>query len=500
MAEGRQKMEEEKQFLKHISQLKEEPPILGNEKEREEESPKNGTDKEANDFVNISSSSDSMSSDFEKLSIDGSGPDIADFVSKNESPIPVRKENEDKYQCLSPIQEIRPSAPLLEDIVFLPKEDAFPVQQCDRLSENDLFSSWNPAANFVQSSLKRVIESLMPTDIMSASISGTPAKGLKNGIGDNNCFLNVVIQSLWHLNAFRTKFNNNQKHSHPLPIQEDSCPFCALTLIFAQYQFGEEKDVPPTLLRNAMSNLFKSKSRYQLGSFEDAAEAHDAILSSLHFCITGGDENSYSFVHQVFSMHIIEYMKCSCGTIMKPFPCKEFIYYVSAKALRQQASLNMEITDDGRVRKAISFGEIIKEVNHEEERECSNQSCKKKNHLRFAIANLPEVFTIGIVWDTATPTVDYIYEIMEIVDQQIYLKDIFDSVVQCGVYTLRGMISYYGLHYNSYFRNPKSGDWLMFDDSRVTKVGSNWLDVTKRCCSGKWQPFVLWYEYSGISK
>ena len=31
-------------------------------------------------------------------------------------------------------------------------------------------------------------------------------KGLENRVGENNCFLNVVIQSLWHLRSFREYF------------------------------------------------------------------------------------------------------------------------------------------------------------------------------------------------------------------------------------------------------------------------------------------------------
>jgi len=295
------------------------------------------------------------------------------------------------------------------------------------------------------------------------------------------------------LKAFRTKFNDFQNHSHAVASQEEACPFCALKIIFTQYQFGDEAELPPTILRKAMSLLFKTESRFQMGSLDDAAEAHDALLSCLHTCITGGDERFDSFIHQVFSMHVIEYLRCDCGRIQRPFPCKEFIYYVSAKAIRQQALDHLEITDDNQVRKSISFGQIIKNVNHEDLRGCLNEKCKKKNSLRYALANLPEVFTIGIVWNTASPTMDYIEEIMDLIDKQIQVKDIFDSIVQAGAYTLRGMICYYGLHYNAYFRNPKTEEWLVFDDSRVTKVGT-WQDVTKKCCTGRWQPFILWYE------
>ena len=36
----------------------------------------------------------------------------------------------------------------------------------------------------------------------------TTFKGLQNNQGRNNCFLNVVIQSLWHLASFRSEFLN----------------------------------------------------------------------------------------------------------------------------------------------------------------------------------------------------------------------------------------------------------------------------------------------------
>ena len=42
----------------------------------------------------------------------------------------------------------------------------------------------------------------------------TTFKGLRNEVGKNNCFLNVVIQSLWHLASFRLSFLECQVHQH----------------------------------------------------------------------------------------------------------------------------------------------------------------------------------------------------------------------------------------------------------------------------------------------
>jgi len=200
-----------------------------------------------------------------------------------------------------------------------------------------------------------------------------------------------------------------------------------------------------------------------------------------------------------FSMHVIEYTKCECGKPQKPFPCKQFIFYVSAKGLSHQASQHMEVTNDGKLQYTISLAQAIRKVNRDDPRKCANEKCDKKNPLHYALANLPEVLSIEIVWTSGNPTVDYIYEVMSLIDSSLNVQDMFDSVVQQGTYTFRGMIAYYGLHYNAYFRNPKNDEWLVFDDSRVSKVGSSWQDVISKCCNGRWQPFVLFYEYTSSS-
>lgn len=59
-------------------------------------------------------------------------------------------------------------------------------------------------------------------------------KGLSNYIGENNCFLNVVIQALWHLDPFREAFSSpkvKELHKHSL-----NCVYCALEVKFFFFQ------------------------------------------------------------------------------------------------------------------------------------------------------------------------------------------------------------------------------------------------------------------------
>jgi uncharacterized UBP type Zn finger protein len=111
------------------------------------------------------------------------------------------------------------------------------------------------------------------------SPSGAQLKGLSNRIGDNNCFLNVVIQALWQLDAFRNRFSAPQ-HKHVLGAKH--CVYCSLESIFTQYRFSGISLLPPTALRETLAILFQSSSRFQMFELDDAAEAFVSELERVN--------------------------------------------------------------------------------------------------------------------------------------------------------------------------------------------------------------------------
>ncbi|CAL5366345.1 unnamed protein product [Camellia sinensis] len=76
--------------------------------------------------------------------------------------------------------------------------------------------------------------------------------GLRN-VGENNCFINVIVQSLWHLRTFRGKFlrRSTPAHAHI----KDPCIVCELHGIFTALREAKEGDdaVSPTTSRIAQS-------------------------------------------------------------------------------------------------------------------------------------------------------------------------------------------------------------------------------------------------------
>lgn len=71
------------------------------------------------------------------------------------------------------------------------------------------------------------MELFLPLPTKQTQLQRNPnEKGLQNFIGENNCFLNVVIQALWHLDSFRLAFKSpriKSNHRHT-----ENCVYCAL--------------------------------------------------------------------------------------------------------------------------------------------------------------------------------------------------------------------------------------------------------------------------------
>jgi hypothetical protein len=173
-------------------------------------------------------------------------------------------------------------------------------------------------------------------------------KGLQNLDGENNCFLNVTIQALWHLGPFRIELqrllieqqhqrnNENIKPSGDKESEKDPDLISVLSNLFVQYEFSELSVLPPTELRIILHELTQ---RFEIGSMADCNDAFVTILERIHeesksSCPTP----SKCLSHRVFGGVVLEQSVCDkCGASSEPTLRSDFIYYTMASELVAQA-------------------------------------------------------------------------------------------------------------------------------------------------------------------
>eukprot|EP00667_Euglena_gracilis_P003065 EG_transcript_3071 len=313
--------------------------------------------------------------------------------------------------------------------------------------------------------------------------------GLENPVGAHNCFLNVVLQSLWHLGDFRRRVEELPKHRC-----RPNCIFCAVRNLFTQYKFGSYAHMPPKDVREVVSRIFSQEQRFQMDQMDDAAEMLDAILQQLHLetasCEPHAPCQPPCLSHAVFAAEIIE-RRQRCPLCRDPGEhfnsYVTFLHYFPASLVGNSGPL------EGRLR-----AHLESDVRH-----CKN--CKpweNSNIIELPIhkhmCNLPPIFACVLAWAGEQSTREALQRVTGGIGETLQLGDVFRLVAEDGKsphpHVLRGMICFYGRHYMAYFWNRIQARWVFIDDSSVRPVG-DWGTVCQNIVDGRHMPLVLFYVH-----
>ncbi|XP_020226717.1 uncharacterized protein LOC109808228 isoform X2 [Cajanus cajan] len=340
-------------------------------------------------------------------------------------------------------------------------------------------------------------------NVNGATLLGT---GLKNEVGEYNCFLNVIIQSLWHLRRFRVEFlgRSRSEHDHV----GSPCVVCALYEIFTALDIASKDSrreaVAPTSLRIALSNLYPHSNFFQEAQMNDASEVLAVIFDCLHRSFTRGSSvsdaesaesicmgswdcaNGSCIAHSLFGMNIFEQMNCyHCGRESRHMKYTSFFHNINASALRTMKVMFAE----------ASFDKLLNlvEMNHQLACDLEAGGCGKLNHIHHFLSTPPHVFMTVLGWQNTCESADDITSTLEALSTKIDISVLYRGLDPKCIHNLVSVVCYYGQHYHCFAYSHDHGQWIMYDDKTVKVIGG-WADVLTICERGHLQPQVLFFE------
>uniref|UniRef100_A0A7N0TYL4 USP domain-containing protein n=1 Tax=Kalanchoe fedtschenkoi TaxID=63787 RepID=A0A7N0TYL4_KALFE len=336
--------------------------------------------------------------------------------------------------------------------------------------------------------------------------NGTMGTGLKNEVGEYNCFLNVIIQSLWHITQFRKELfgRSISEHVHV----GDPCVVCALHGIFTDlslaYTDPRREAVAPTSLRLALSNVYPDSNFFQEAQMNDASEVLGVIFECLHRSSTPKDEvpdaklvknnslgswdcsNNYCTAHFLFGMDIFERMNChNCHLESRHLKYTSFFHNVNASSLRKMKAVSPD----------SSFDMLLNLVEMQHQLACDPEAggCGMLNYINHMLSSPPHVFITVLGWQKARESSEDIMATLAALNTEINISVLYRGVDPNNKYRLVSVVCYYGQHYHCFAYSPDHGQWLLYDDRTVEVIGV-WDEVLKMCERGHLQPQLLFFE------
>ena len=324
-------------------------------------------------------------------------------------------------------------------------------------------------------------------------------RGFQNKWGENNCFLNVILQSLFFLAPFATEFAATEEHTHT-----KNCVFCALKDIFVDYQFSEPKKViAPTVMRKTLSDLFAPESRFMMNDIEDANEALEEILKELHVELHKGDEAEGNedicqppcLVHRTFGMEMMVQKTCTkCKAVSEPYLFSEWVIYSTVQAIVEKYATCRSFE------KSISgsfFGHNFSCP--ESNKQCKGLTAEPKQYL----LRRPPIMSFGFTWPSTTPPKElresFINALPLSMDIDVMFPGSGDEKDSSGNFVLRGIVCFYGRHYVLLFMSRskeisrvEEKIWYYFDDSHIREIGP-WDNVKPFLKKNGLHPTVVFY-------
>eukprot|EP00118_Oscarella_pearsei_P011803 m.81974 g.81974 ORF g.81974 m.81974 type:complete len:170 (+) comp36275_c0_seq4:51-560(+) len=133
----------------------------------------------------------------------------------------------------------------------------------------------------------------------------------------------------------------------------------------------------------------------------------------------------HCITHRKFAMEIVEQYKCpNCLSSSEPFGYNQLVYHVSVSALITQFQQHRLAG------KPTTFGQLLCECGSAGQYHiCQKVTCQQRYAtIQKTLLNLPDVVSIGLIWDTDCAGMEQITELVKMIGTTVRLTEVYSKL------------------------------------------------------------------------
>lgn len=346
-------------------------------------------------------------------------------------------------------------------------------------------------------------------------ISKLVAAPFQNEIGEQNCFLNVIIHCLHYTPEIDLFFEQED-----FPSKEQFHLLDELQRILEKYRSLVSsiyfKRVPknmrfcnPREIRQELEYLFKSSNLFQLGVLGDPSDVFYVLMSAIHAYCSGEDnllahsdeecKNEKCPSHNCFYFDIAEQIECqNCNqkSDIYKFPSFTFIYDIEVKEIMDNIDrmqyLNLFNGKLFQIHKPINSTKIKNEDN-----KCPG-GCGNPHPIKHTMLVSPKsylCFTLN--WNEQNPKLAEICKFIFTIPEILVNNELFEIYEPLNVrkYFLYGLICFCDNHHIAFYQVQEKikAYWVYHNDMEIQKMDS-YKEVISYCIMNRYYPKMLFYK------
>ena len=319
---------------------------------------------------------------------------------------------------------------------------------------------------------------------------------------ENNCFINVVVQLLFHSEEFKNNFLKLK-----ITFSQNN-PLFYLQSLFKDYKSllysNSFTKLETNYLRKTLILLYNN---YFEGAFGDSIEILNHIFNMIHSYCTINDfskENDslcepLCASHKSFGIKLKEIIFCqNCkkkriinydnNYFAYEIFCFEIIDYISGKKLDFFQNNLFKIA-----KKIISEDIQVK---------IEKCRCKEKNYVKYLnlIENNSNYFIINLTWESYSPKLTEIckiYNLIPLIEENTNLFEI-DNKKNISKFYLYGIIVFFDYHYACCIKSELNRDeWILISDYDIYSF-DNYKQLIRNLIINNFHPVILFYRKKRI--